>query len=243
MHVADQLDVVAQGFPERLELRDALAHRPGRFQHFALVGQSPADELPAVLHPGLRLGDQFLGRPVAAAMGIADDPVPAPAAEQFVHRNAERFSVDVPEGDVDRADRGGEGVGAGEEVAPEHHLPQVFPAGRILADEAFAEGEDDLPDGQLAPGQAAFAYAVDPFVRLDLDEEIVPVAAADREDFYVGNAHGNRELARRAYSSGSKSREAEFMQYRRPVGLGPSVNTWPRWESHRLHNTSVRIMP
>ena len=33
------------------------------------------------------------------------------------------------------------------------------------------------------------------------------------------------------------------MQYRRPVGLGPSVNTWPRWESHRLHSTSVRTMP
>jgi len=29
------------------------------------------------------------------------------------------------------------------------------------------------------------------------------------------------------------------MQYRRPVGSGPSSNTWPRWASHRLHNTSV----
>ena len=31
-----------------------------------------------------------------------------------------------------------------------------------------------------------------------------------------------------AYFSGSKSREAEFMQYLSPVGFGPSVNTWPR---------------
>src|SRR6201993_864128 len=34
-----------------------------------------------------------------------------------------------------------------------------------------------------------------------------------------------------------------FMQYRRPVGGGPSLNTWPRWPPHRLHRTSVRIMP
>src|ERR1700741_398024 len=33
------------------------------------------------------------------------------------------------------------------------------------------------------------------------------------------------------------------MQYRRPVGGGPSLNTWPRWPPHRLHRTSVRIMP
>ena len=32
------------------------------------------------------------------------------------------------------------------------------------------------------------------------------------------------------------------MQYRRPVGFGPSLNTWPRWASHRLHRTSVRLM-
>ena len=33
-----------------------------------------------------------------------------------------------------------------------------------------------------------------------------------------------------------------FMQYLRPVGCGPSSNTWPRWPPHRLHRTSVRVM-
>jgi hypothetical protein len=32
----------------------------------------------------------------------------------------------------------------------------------------------------------------------------------------------------------------EFMQYRNPVGSGPSSNTWPRCASHRAHFTSVR---
>ena len=33
------------------------------------------------------------------------------------------------------------------------------------------------------------------------------------------------------------------MQYRRPVGGGPSSNTWPRCPPHRLQCTSVRVMP
>jgi len=32
------------------------------------------------------------------------------------------------------------------------------------------------------------------------------------------------------------------MQYRKPVGFGPSGNTWPRWASHRAHRTSSRSM-
>ena len=115
---------------------------------------------------------------------------PAQAAEQLVDGHAERFAVYIPECDVDGADRGGQGVGAGEETAAEHHLPEVFPAHRILADEPVPEGQDDLLYGQFAPGQAAFADPVDPLVRLYLDDEIVSAATPDREDFDVGNAHG-----------------------------------------------------
>ena len=41
----------------------------------------------------------------------------------------------------------------------------------------------------------------------------------------------------------AKSSDAEFMQKRRPVGLGPSSKTCPRWAPQRLQVTSVRIMP
>ncbi len=37
--------------------------------------------------------------------------------------------------------------------------------------------------------------------------------------------------------------DAELMQKRRPVGAGPSGNTWPRWAWQRLQVTSVRAMP
>ena len=33
---------------------------------------------------------------------------------------------------------------------------------------------------------------------------------------------------------------AELMQYRRPVGGGPSLKTWPRWAPQRRQVTSVR---
>ena len=33
---------------------------------------------------------------------------------------------------------------------------------------------------------------------------------------------------------------AEFMQYRSPVGGGPSSKTWPRWESPWAERISVR---
>src|ERR1051326_8318165 len=33
------------------------------------------------------------------------------------------------------------------------------------------------------------------------------------------------------------------MQYRSPVGFGPSSKTWPRCPSHRAHETLVRVIP
>src|SRR5690606_17164000 len=44
-------------------------------------------------------------------------------------------------------------------------------------------------------------------------------------------------------ASGSNFMESELMQYRSPVGGGPSGKTWPRCESQTLHSTSVRTMP
>src|SRR5712692_8424990 len=35
----------------------------------------------------------------------------------------------------------------------------------------------------------------------------------------------------------------EFMQQRRPVGLGPSSNTWPRCASQRRQDTAVLRIP
>src|ERR1700722_3081593 len=61
-----------------------------------------------------------------------------------------------------------------------------------------------------------------------------------------GSRLGGRDDVERFRTSryfGCSFRAAELMQYRRPVGPGPSSKTWPRWPLHFAHNTSVRIMP
>ena len=35
----------------------------------------------------------------------------------------------------------------------------------------------------------------------------------------------------------------EFIQYRKPVGAGPSLKTCPKWASQRLQIDSVRTIP
>ena len=46
-----------------------------------------------------------------------------------------------------------------------------------------------------------------------------------------------------AYFCAIKWSDIEFMQYRWPVGLGPSSNTCPRCPPQRAHTTSVRSIP
>ena len=44
------------------------------------------------------------------------------------------------------------------------------------------------------------------------------------------------------FFSESKSKDMELTQYLKPVGLGPSSKTWPKWASHLLHRISVRSL-
>lgn len=55
------------------------------------------------------------------------------------------------------------------------------------------------------------------------------------------SAAGSARSARSA--SSTKTSDSEFTQWRWPVGLGPSANTWPRWPSQRAHRISTRVMP
>lgn len=42
--------------------------------------------------------------------------------------------------------------------------------------------------------------------------------------------------------AGANLSASELIQYRRLVGGGPSLKTWPRCASHRLHNTSILLL-
>src|SRR5205085_3312138 len=62
----------------------------------------------------------------------------------------------------------------------------------------------------------------------------------------VGGPSGRQDWCRSDSCSDSccaKSREMEFMQYRCPVGAGPSSKTCPRCEPQRAQLTSTRCIP
>lgn len=44
-------------------------------------------------------------------------------------------------------------------------------------------------------------------------------------------------------AAGRKLSDELLMQYRLPVGLGPSVNKWPRWDRQLAQLTSVLTRP
>ena len=45
-----------------------------------------------------------------------------------------------------------------------------------------------------------------------------------------------------SFSVSMKFKAALLMQYLRPVGAGPSGNTWPRWAWQREQRTSVLVI-
>src|SRR5262245_14279127 len=52
--------------------------------------------------------------------------------------------------------------------------------------------------------------------------------------------HFISESIRPPYMRATKCKATEFMQYRKPVGCGPSGKTWPRWASQRAQATAMR---
>src|SRR6266404_5464045 len=107
---------------------------------------------------------------VEAAAGIGLDPVAA-APEQAVERQFGDLAGDVPERDVDAADRVHDDAAAAKLAgAREHLLPQAFDQQRILADQHRRQLRLDHP----LSGAAADPGLTDPdhpLVGLDLDQE------------------------------------------------------------------------
>ena len=102
------------------------------------------------------------------------------AAQQAMHRHAVGLAGDVPEGDVDRADRGGHGalatVVAGHVI---HAVPQHLDVERVRTDQQRTQrridhGGRDLR--RLEPLGERLAPACDAFVGDDLDDRRGPAA-------------------------------------------------------------------
>ena len=87
------------------------------------------------------------------------------AAEHRVHRQTQRFAADIPERQVDGAERVHLLASGRVEERAQHILPEVLDAARVLADHAAGALHQQV-------GSAAFADAGDAGVGLDGDNHI-----------------------------------------------------------------------
>ena len=95
-------------------------------------------------------------------------------AKQLIHRNAQRFALDVPDRLVDVAQGGVLDDTASIAVVQEHDLSVPFDHAGVVADDVFGQVVHGLGDGRRLIDQRAFAPSVNAFIRLNLDEQ--PVA-------------------------------------------------------------------
>ena len=122
------------------------------------------------------------------------------AAEQLVERPARRLGADVPQGEVEAAQRHRGGIAHA--VAGQLHLidplPDADDIDRIHADDEFADrGVDQLGDRARAAPVMGLAPADDAFVGLDLHQHGVAFdRAADAEPDILALRHRDRRSGR-----------------------------------------------
>ena len=121
-------------------------------------------------------------------MIVGEDAVTGAATQQFIDRHAQRLAFDIPEGDVDGGDGGGQDALRREEATTEEHLPEMLRAEGILANEQGLEVFDGALHRQFAPGNSGFTQTADAFVRLD-DNEAKGAPLPGEIDFHIGNLH------------------------------------------------------
>ena len=150
--------------------------------------------VPFLLHEPLAVGDDGFQRPVEpAAVGVVRlDFFRRGAAEQFPQRQFRRLRLQIPERDVDRAQRQVRDARAADPVnfrLPVEFLPERAHLARVFADEQRAEAVDDAIDDQpvgrqvrVRPGKPVADAAV---VRVDRHAGRAPVGQLVRA---VGDA-------------------------------------------------------
>ena len=144
---------------------------------------------------------------VEAAAGVSLDPVAA-GAEQLVDRQLRDLAGDVPQRDVDAADRlHHDAAPAVLPGAREHLLPQPLDQQRVLADQQRLQGFLDDGRGRAA-AETGLADADGAVIGFDLDEQRAALrlhpggarvrrinAAGQRDRADIGDFHGRRSSA------------------------------------------------
>ena len=183
------------GVPDRGE---ALERHRRRHGHRLERGEALLDHRRGKLAEALRLVALVEVLHLAAAeVAVESDVVANGPAPQLVAGHAVHLAEDVPQRDVDPADRrAADDAVAVPEVLAVHHLPQVLDPRRVLADDQLGEVLDSADDRARVPLERGLAPAVKPgLVRQDLDEDPVPHPGVadvclDRGYPHGGNARG-----------------------------------------------------
>ena len=133
------------------------------------------------------------GRFVAvAAVGVEPNAIAELAAEHTVERLARGLGGEIPEGDLDAAQRDQEDarLRAREDVIAAELFPAMFDIARILADELLLELRDEADDRCCAGVGIGFAVADEAFVGVDAHQRRLTVIGDDRgldvDDLHIG---------------------------------------------------------
>ena len=159
-------------------------------------GKTVGDALPRQLREALRVGGIAaveIFHPPAAQVGVEPHEIAHRPAPELVARHAVNLPEDVPQRDVDPADRGAahDPVAVPEMLAV-HHLPQMLDARRVLPDQELADVLDRARDGAGVPLQRRLAPAPQPrLIGQDLHEDPVPHAGVTDESLDGGDLHAN----------------------------------------------------
>ncbi len=124
-------------------------------------------------------------------MAVSANVVAHRAAPELVAGNAVDFAEDVPQRDVDAADRGAaDDAVAVPEVLAVHHLPEVLDPRGVFADQELGDVFDRADDGARVPLERRFAPAPQTgLVGEDFDEDPVAHAGVADERFDLGDFH------------------------------------------------------
>lgn len=101
-----------------------------------------------------------------------------------------------------------------------------------------------LDDGSvIAPSILERRCVARAVLKVGRDLQLLAFRAAGMRLHMAGSAGTRGREEERAYVPGSKRSEAELMQWRWPVGGGPSSKMWPRCAPQPLQTSSLRTMP
>ncbi len=189
VEVHTNADVLAHRFADHRHIGDGLLHLGVAVDVLHLFGAVHLHGGKAARHRRLRLGRRVC-RAITPYPGVDADAVTHLAAQQPMHRHAQRLALDVPQRLIHAGDGAHHHRAAPVEAGAVHHIPQVLHIARVAAHQVVGQllnrsgyGVGTAFDDRLAP-------ADDTFVGVDLEK--APARGHDKggelDDF-----HGKKE--------------------------------------------------